>query len=467
MSNTIPKIRCHRGNVGNELWIHLPDLSLFETTFLSGNEAANQTVLSSLSGTSFSAGDYVLIGDAGSEQTEIALVSSSTATSITISSGTSHAHTQGTKITFIPFNQIEIYSSATSGGTFALLATVAIRSDALETFYVATTDAITVYYKARFKNVNDTEYSDYSDEVLATGFAYNTVYSIKKRALEQLGEKIGGIITDEFLNDSLWECRREFDRQFKRWSFRTSFNTDIANLTEGQYSISVPSTLRQPDSPENILGLRIGNRGRNLTYIDKKTFDHYYEMIFHTTVGTQPSIGDVTIVLDNVRDLDASGSIVIGSNTITYTAKVNATGTLTGVPASGDGSITVAHAVGVDAWQNASFGEAIQFTMFEDTIYFNCPFDSDFEGTNMIMDYYRTMPEYNSDADVLDEPNVDMFVSNLKYMIKSKKEKGNIKIETDSDYQNYMVRRSNEIKKEMLHQGISFSPDIGHLINVD
>lgn len=467
MSTLLPKIRTNRGNVGNEIWIHLPDLSSFESTYLSGDEAAAQTVLSVISGVNFAADQYVIIGIQGAEQTEIRKVSSATDSTITISAGTSFNHVQGTIVTFIPFNQIEVYSATSAGGTYSLLSAVDIRADSLETYYPRTTDDSTIYYKARFKNVASTTYSDYSDEVSATGYAYNSVWSIKNRALDQLGEKIGGIITDSFLNESLWEARREFDNQFKRWSFRTSFDSDIGNLTEGQYSIAVPALLRNPDSPQNILGLRVGSSGRPIRYIDKTTWNRYYQGVFHTTVATQPAVGQITLVLTNVRDFEDSGSITIGSNTITYTAKDNTTNTLSGIPASGTGSITATHAAGTDAWQHSSFGEPMFYTIFEDKLYFERPIDSDFEGDNLYMDFYRNMPEYNSDADLLDEPDVDMFVSYLKYAIKDKKSKGTIKIANDPDYSKYILKRNSAVKGEFINQGVSFSPDIAHLIDID
>lgn len=468
MSILLPKIRTSRGfGIGNDIWIHLPDLSTFEKTYLSGDETAAQTTLSVLQGTNFAANEYVIIGIPGTEQAEILKVSSVTASTIVLSSALAYSHNQGTLITFIPFNQIEVYSAATSGGSFSLLSVVDIRPDSLETYYPRTADASTIYYKARFKNSNDTTYSDYSDEVAATGYAYNTVYSIKKRALSQLGEKLGGILTDEFLNESLWEVRRELDNQFKRWSFRTSFNTDIGNMTEGAYSVASPSTLRNPDSPQNILGLRIGNRGRALTYVPKRQFDFWYEGIFHTTIATQPTVGQTTLVITNSRDFDSAGSVVVADDTITYTGNTKSTGTLTGIEASGDSSIETAHAVGVDVWQNASFGEPTEYTIYENTLFFNVPFSSDFEGVNIIMDFYRTLPEYDSDADTLDEPDVDMFVSYLKFAIKSIKEKGKVDLAKDPDYQNYLIRRNVVIKKEFLHQNVGFVPDIGHLQNID
>lgn len=463
----LPKIRTNRGNVGNDVFIQFPDISKLEKTYLSGDEAAGQTTLSVLSGSNFSANEYVVIGTPGSEQTELRKISSADATTITISAATSFSHNQGTIIQQIPFNQIEVYSASSSGGSFSLLSTVSIRVDAFETYYPRTSDASTVYYKARFKNENDTTYSDYSDEVSATGYAYNTIWSIKKRALNQLGEQLGTLITDEFLDDSLFEGRRDVDNQLKKWSFRTSFNTDIGNITEGQYSIAVPATLRDPNTNKNILGLRIGSIGRNISYIPKRQFDSWYEGIVHTTVATQPSVGDTSLVLTNVRDLSDTGSVRVGSNIITYTSKNNSTNTLSGIPASGTGSIDATHAVSTDAWQNASYGEPTQYTIFEGYLYFNVPFDSDFEGENIIMDFYKTIPEKDSDADVLDEPDVDMLVSYLKYRIKDKKSKGQTKKDTDPDYQDYILRRGALIRKDISGQDTRFTPDIGHLIDID
>lgn len=463
MSTLLPKIRTNRGNVGNDIWVHLPDLSSFPTTNLSADEASGQTVLSVLQGEANV--DYVIIGIPGTEQAEIRLVSSSAAGTITVSSATDYAHVQGTLVTFIPYNQIELSSATSSGGSFSVLSTSNIRPDSTETYFNRPADANTVYYKARFKDESDTTYSDYSDEVAATGFADNSVYMIKKRALDQLGEMLGGIITDEYLNDSLWEGRREIDRKFKRWSWRTSFNTDIGNATEGAYSVAVPSTLRNPDSSQNILGLRMGNRGRNISYIGKREFDSYYEGIVHTTIATQPTVGQTTLVLASCRDLDDSGTIVVGANTITYTSKTDSTGTLAGVPASGDGSIDATHAVGVDVWQGASFGEPTAYTIFEDTIFFNQPFSSDFEGANIISDFYRNLPSKDSDADIVDEPDYDALTSYVKMKVKEKKAKGKFNKKEDSDYLDFLTRVSDMMRKETLGQDVGFVPDISHLID--
>lgn len=463
-----PKLKTRTGEAtGVELFIEFPGLQNSKHTYLSADEAIGQSAISVESSVGFAVGEYSIIGSVGSEKSEIVRIHTSTpttATEITLNAVTVFAHNRGDLFTFIPYNQVVIERSTDSGVNYSVLDTVSIRVDSFETYYIDTTGLSTYYYRVRFLNSADTVYSSYSDGIIATGFVYNSVGSVKKRALDQVGETISGIITDEFLNDSLWEGRREVDKALKRWSFRTAFNTDIGNVTEGAYSVAVPSTLRNPDSPQNILSLRIGNTGRHIPYIDKMTFDMWYQGIPHTTVATQPSVGGTTITITNSRDFADSGSIRIGSNTITYTSKVDSTGVLSGVPASGDGSITATHAVGVDVWQNASFGEPRAYTIFENTIFFNSPFDDTYEGNNIFMDYYRTLPEYDSDADVLDEPDCDMFVAYLKHKIKERKQKDEYQIDKDSAYAKFTQDLSSMIRKERASQGVSFSPDIGHLI---
>ena len=450
-------------SIGVEVFIPFPDLQSLKKTFLSDDMAAGTSV-SVDSGAEYVANDYGIIGLVGVEKSEIVKVSSAVAATITLSSSSVFAHNRGDTFTFIPYDQIKIERS-TDGTTYSALATISIRADATETYYLDTTGASTYYYRVKFYNSTSTNSSATSDVVIATGLAYNTVGAIKARALDQMDEKVGGIITDTFLNESLWEARREVDSLRKRWSWRTAFNTDIGNMVEGAYSFASPTTLRNPDSPQNILGLRIGSRGRGISYVDKQQFDSWYEGIIHTTVATQPSVGQTTLVLTSTRDLDDSGSVEVGVDTITYTSKSNSTNTLSGVPASGTGSITVTHAAAVDAWQNVSYGEPTEYTIYENTLFFNVPFNSDFEGDNMFMDFYRTLVDYDSDSDTLDEPQVDMYVAYLKFKIKYKKKKGDIERDTDPDYKDYLTKIGEMTRTETLSQDVRFVPDIGHLIS--
>ena len=123
MSTLLPKIKTSRGNIGNEIWIQLPNLSGFEKTYLSKDEIAAQTSLSVLQGSNFSINEFVIIGIPGTAQAEILKISSVTATTIVLASGLAYTHNKGSLVTFVPFDSIEIYSAANSGGTFSLLDT--------------------------------------------------------------------------------------------------------------------------------------------------------------------------------------------------------------------------------------------------------------------------------------------------------------------------------------------------------
>lgn len=460
-----PRLEVNRGNIGNEIYIHLPDLDSFEKTFLSADEDSGQTTLSVISGKNFD-GDYVLIGIPGTEKCELVALSGQTDTTVTVGA-TSFDHPKGTLVTMMPFNQIEIYSATAVGGTYSLIATVDITPDSLFTEYVAASDPSTQAYKVRFKNQNDTTYSDYSEETTGSGYDDNTVYSIKKRALDQMGEKIEGSLTNEFLNEALGQARREVDSLRKRWSFRTSFGSVLGVISTGQWRMAVPSDLRAPNSPDNILSIKIGAEGIPVKYLTKREFDAYYLGSAHTTLGSAISAGDTSLTGDSTTgtgDFEESGTVKIGGDDVTYTSNDEDTETLSGIPSSGTGSITASHAVGTDVWQGVEYGLPMYFTVHEGYIYFNSPFDSDYEDENVHIDYYKTLPAKTSDSDVLDEPEYDMYVHYLKAVIKQKKGKAEKDITKDGDYILFLQKAKVMAGKDRHNQYVGMQPDIDHLI---
>src|SRR3990167_2845858 len=194
MSQILPKFKVKVGSpVGVDLYFQLPDLSTYPKTYFDADEAAGQTTLSA-NGNGVSTG-YLILGQPGTSRAEIVLASAVAATTITVGA-TAYAHNRGEPITFIPYNQIEPFRSTDAGVNYSALTAISIRADATETYLNRPSDATTDYYKFRFKNSTDTTYSDYSDAVIATGFADNSVHSITNRALRSLGEELGGKITN-------------------------------------------------------------------------------------------------------------------------------------------------------------------------------------------------------------------------------------------------------------------------------
>lgn len=454
----LPKIRCQVGDIGNELWVQFPDISDNEKTYFDADEAVGQTTLSA-SGTNFSANDYVVLGQQGSEKTEIVLLGGASATTLT-SGATVFAHERGDKIQFIPFNQIVVERSTDSGVSFTPLSAVNIRPDALETFIQRPTDATTDVYRVRFYNSTSALYSAYSDNLTASGYADNTVWAIKHRALQELGETLGGKITDQFLNETLWSARRKVDKKIFRWSFRTAFNTDIGDCIPGRWSIAVPTDLRDPNTNTNILGLRVGRVGRSLVYQDAREFAQNYTNVAHSTLNGAITGASTSIILTSSGDFDEDGSLDIAAESIAgtvdnvlYTANNEVTKTLSGVT-----SIADSHASGRDVWQGVTFGSPTCYTINAGMIYFDRPFEDELAGENIFMDYYKDVPVYDSDGDILDETEYDFFVSYLKWRIKDLKAGGVLSKGTDSDYQDWEKHVQDFVDRNVTGQLIKFIP---------
>ena len=462
----IPQLKTKYGiGVGVELFIQFPNISENEKTFLSADEAIAQTTLSVISGRNFTANEYVLVGNLGEETAEIRKVSSQTNTTLVVDALV-FTHSRGTKIQFIPYNQITVSRSTDAGDNYTPLSAIDIRPDSSETYIQRTSDASTDYYKYRFYNSTTTLYSAYSDEVIATGFADNSVWSIKKRALTQLGEKIGDVISDEFLNEALWEGRRELDQDkgISKWSFRIKRNANVGDIIPGTYQLTLPTDLRKPNTNENILSIRIGQDSRPLTYEDIIRFNRHYQGVHHTTLDGAVADTDTEINLTDSGDFDESGAISVAAvsvattiDSIVYTANTEASQQLSGVT----GIQTGGHTSGRDVWQDASFGLPTGYTIDGENkkAEFDIPFDDDYAGENIYMDYYTVLPVYDSDADVLDEPEYDLFVNWLKWKIKYKKSNGKLNPTKDGDYLEWSKRKADLISKEKLGQDIYFIPN--------
>jgi len=443
-----------------------------KNTFLTTDISSGGSTLTVQSIVGFTT-DYILcIGEIGQENSEIVQTHATTApsgTTITLSANLTFSHNRGTKVYIVYWNQIEISWSATTTGTKTVLDTISIQSDQNETIYTDTTET-SGYYFVRFVNSIPTPdtYSDYSDPISYGGYGANTVFSIKKRALDDLGEKIDGeVISDSWLNEALWEGRRELDNEesIGKWSFRIKRNYNAGSIIPGTFQLTLPTDLRKPNTAENILSIRIGQDGQPLDYEDIVRFNQNYEGINHTTLNGVVIAADTSITLTDSGDFKESGSISVAGDSvddsidaIAYTANAETTNILSGVT----GIATGGHSSGVDVWQNASFGLPSSYTINgeDKKIEFNCPFGDDYAGENIYLDYYTILPIYDSDSDTLDEPIYDFFVNFLKWKIKYKKSNGKLDITKDSDYLLWVQGKKNMINQERLGQNIYLIPDI-------
>ncbi len=418
-----------------------------------------------------SSGQIVCIGEIGNERTELLRTSNTTGQSpsaaykwIYLRDTMQFDHPQDTKIYIVDWNRVEAQWSATVGGSKQTLRAypIQIMPDLLETVYTDTAQANGFYFTRFNETVGNTN-SDYSDAVPYSGYDDNMVFSIKKRALDELGEEVDGkIITHEFLNECLWQARREYHKAPGKRPFRRKFNNAIGTALTGSFRIELPADVEKPYGAENVYGVRIGANA-NMMWYDKKELDADYRNIPHTTLTTAYAIGDQDLYLTSARDLSDSGAVSVEGTVIGYSAKSNTGGTLR-ISSAGSWAVSA----GSDVWQNAYYGLPSRFNVFADPggsayIYFNRPIDTAYIGLRIYSDYYTTLPGYDSDADSLDEPDYDGYVYYLKAKIKARKVKGEYKITEDDDFKLWVFWKQNALATERLSTNLRLSPDLDPL----
>lgn len=439
---------------------------------------------------STSSGHILVVGEPGNEKTEIVRTSNTSGQSPSaayqwvylLTPFLMFDHPQNTKVYIIDWNRVEFNYAATVSGTKTTLSAypLTVTPDSRETLFRDTTTApdrltgnpTTAFYFARFNNTIDSRNSDWSDAVYGTGYDDNSVFAIKKRAIEAVGEEIdGNVITHEFLNKALWEARREYHSAPGKRPFRRKFNYILGTALTGSYRIELPTDAERPHTAENIYGVRIGSED-NMTYYDKKELDFDYRGKSHSTLEVPYVYGlSTSIWLTSGRDFGESAVINVEGVSIGVTRYV---GSLTG--ASLYNSLRIyshptggySASAGSDAFENISLGLPDKFTVFADPggsayVYFNLPIATAYVNQNIYLDYYRTLVGYDSDGDVLDEPTYDFYVNYLASRIKHRKQKGAHDLIQDPDYKIWVFKKNESLSREMLSTDIRLQPSVEHL----
>jgi len=434
-------------------------------TYLTADSVAAGTTLTVQSILGFAINQVLCLGDISEEDCELVQTHGSSAPANSIitltSSAMVFAHPQDTKVYILDYDQIEISHATTTTGSKSILATINIQPDQKETIYNESAQT-SGYYFTRLKNSINTTYSSYSDPIPYAGYTDSTVYRIKERALNSVGEEIGDVITHTFLDECLWQARREFHDSPGKRPFRAIYNYNAGTTYAGQFRLECPTDLDDQFSGVNIFGVRIGKE-QNMSYYDKKEWDRDYEGHAWTTLSSAYGTADTTISLTNSKDFPSSGSIKIQEDTIEYSVNDVVNGSLMIDTAGGS-----AHSSGALVWDNGmGYGLPIYFTAFRDTdgtsyIAFDLPISDTYKDRNIFLDYYRGVSSKDSDADELDEPEYDMYVHYLAWRIKKKKNQG-IQAIDDPDYQLWLAKKEQALKNEKTGQKIRMTPNIGHL----
>lgn len=190
---------------------------LSEKTSFSADEVIGQTVLSVNNAQGFVANSYIVLGNLGYEKAEIAKIASidTGLITITITSGTKHAHSEGELITKIFYNQRKFYRSTTESGTYTHLTSegspVNLKvDDPSGTCLEDSSGLSTSWYKSTYYNSTTGQESDIDDAIATKAGEvefYTSIYKVKAEA----GLQDNSYISDELVDSYRLESQNEVD----------------------------------------------------------------------------------------------------------------------------------------------------------------------------------------------------------------------------------------------------------------
>ncbi len=424
-----------------------------KSTFLSDDASAGAGTISVESIVGFAVNKILFIGEPGNEKSEIIKTHAATAptgTTVTLASNLVFDHPQGTVIYIVDWDQVEFSHSATVAGAKSVLDTIAIQADQVKSQYIDTAQS-SGYYFVRFKNTITTTYSEYSDPIPWGGYADNTVGAAINYALKRNKTEFTENVTHEFCIEEVNACLQVIRGKLKKWHNLQEFDYDLGSTSRGIYRFAMPATAWQY-SNKSILGFRIGT-GENLTYKDKTEWEEYLEDVAHSVLTAGALIGAVTVTVADPQDFADSGTIMIKGQQITYTAIDRTTGAITGIPATGTGSITANLTAADDVWQNEEEAEPEIFTVVDGYVQFWPLCSASFINKNAVMDFWKECPTVDSDNDTLDVARYDMVKFWLTWAIRGQLKNDGMRDNSDADYGLFKEALSDAISIELRTHG--------------
>ena len=402
------------GVSGRTIKIAHLDLPTQPVTYLLSDVAATGTTLSVIDNSGFANTNLILVGVLGAKATEIKKVNGAvtTGTSLT-STAVTFGHSAGAPVRKLLFNQFKIYGTTTNTySTDNLVATVDIAVDSPYTTYVNTGTEYAYYWATAFDSENTVTGNNSDSIEVAVGNPVNSVGYLINASLEDTKKKKGGTITDEWFLRQINEGLTYVAGKLKHWSFLQNFDYPLGTTLRGTYQNAMPTDASDVNSNKSILDIRIGT-DTQLAYLDKEEFEQELEGVARTQVTTQAVATDTTLEIDNSYDFEDAGSVDVFVSgvkyTITYTGVTRSTtaGVLTGIPATGNGSITVTIPVDTNVWQYEAEGKPEYFTVYDGNLYIYPLPDATYDYKNISMDYWTNRTLVDSSADTIEPPRYD------------------------------------------------------------
>ena len=448
-----PQIKINYGRVNSPIRIPLRDLFIGASeSFLTNDFASGVSALTVKNIYGFAINQILFIGQAGVESSEFVKTHGSTAptgSTVALSAATTQPHANSDQVYIVQYDQVEISYSGTLTGTKTVLTTQNL-DVADETIYYDNTIS-TGFYFARYKNSITSTFSDYSDGCPIRSYAMNTSRFIIDTALAEINKVSSDLFSDEYGFSQINKCQMEVLREQKRWSWMQALGATTEAST-GMWRIPVPSDLDDQNTNKSTLNFRLGTDS-NMTFVDKEEWDGVVQGIKWSTLGAVLNVSDATITLSDSSNFDASGTIQLGSDTLSYTANDTTTGILTLSAVS-----TVTYAVGFDVFQGATLGSPTYFTINTGYLWHYPVVDSLHDKKDYSLDYYMALTPITSDTDTIVVPDPVLVIDYLRWKFLKRQNNGE---ETNGSLEAkdcFVKRRDKLVQKEVMTRKIVLKP---------
>jgi len=398
------------------------DLPAQPVTYLLSDVAVAGTTLTVLDNAGFADNNVLLVGKLGYKSTEIKQVDAAVVagTSIT-SSAVTFAHSAGTPITKLLFDQFKIYGTATDTyATTNLVATVDIAVDAPHTVYVNASVEYAYYWATAYDSLNTVTGVNSDSILVSTGYPPNSVGYLINSALEDTKKKKGGVITDEWFFRQINEGAEFIAGKLKHWSFLQNFDYSLGTSLRGAFEFTMPTDIGDKNTIKSILGVRVGTDD-NLTYLDKREWETKLEGVALTEVTTEAAAADTELEIDNSYDFADSGSVDVFISGTKYTYDYGditfstTAGILEDIAAT---EITVTTPVDTNVWQGEDEGQPEYFTVYDGKIFIYPLPDATYDYKNITMDYWTSRTLVDSASDTIEPPRYDALKEWLNFKLR-------------------------------------------------
>lgn len=413
----------------------------------------------------FAANIIILIGEFGREGSEILKTHESTPPSgntVTLASATLKPHSKDDPVYIIPYDQIEFSWSSSLSAAKTILGSSPYNIDPeQEEMIFEDDDHTSGYYFTRYFNSITDEYSDYTDGIIYTGLPLNTVGYAIDTAMNELGIEFDEKLTFGMMISFLRQMLLLIRGKLKTWQKYKVLDQNFGTVYMGVRRYALPSEVYDQYSNRSIASLRVG-QAEALLPIDRDEYLSLTKDTAYTEVATAGSAADTSLVLDDTSDLADEGSITVyvsGTKyTITYTTNTKGTNTLSGIPASGTGSITATLPVDSQVWQGVTESEAKYFSVQDGYVYIWPMIISTYNGENLTGDYLIDIEDIDSQMDILRGVKFDCAIPYLKYKIRAIKENSGKEDLKDPSYLEFRELLQDAVKNESIPESMSFRP---------